>query len=788
MEMIKPGSSMSNRNNDRSFNLRQVAIVVASSSVLFLSACSDSGTSTADTDPLQPGGVNAARSLRLLSDAGEFSDSLRGALINHHGGGTNLEPTGIGAPAVPQASPSIDEAVTSESASDSSGADGAGTGGNADFTTTNVQEIGVDEADRIKSDGQYLYVLDDQYNYGPQPIDGGIDVIADSSIAAPPSSVRLRVLQLDSAAADATLISETELGLQGHYVDGMYLTGNGSESSLVVTAAGFGGGYWGYWDTPSYWGNSGSSIRKLSVGDPGNPAVSDTVTIDGQIVSSRVVDNRLYLASRYFPVLEGVNPYDPSVSYPDLVQNADINDLLPQFTRESDGLTQPLASAGNCFVSDTPESAYYVPDIVTLAVINLDDLSLSDSVCYLGSTETLYASPNAVYLATTSYNYGIFEGDVIVDPVPLPVGEPDVEPVDGAVDEPDVVSQPITQPIPPSIPSTTTEIHQFDFVDGGLQYRGTGTVLGHLGWNADQRPFRMSERNGVLRVATYNDSNEFGFIDDSFNSSASGSPVFLTVLQPGDGSRLQEIARLPNEQRPAHIGKPGEQLYASRFLGDKAYLVTFRQTDPLYVIDLSDPSSPFLAGELEIEGYSDYLHPVGENHLLGLGKGAIPDTSGFGDGGRGAFTQGVKVSLFDVSNPADPREVQSLEIGKRGTESSALYDHHGITYRPERDGEPGRLAFSIDVADIPPDFFDGPRTWYFWRESGLHAFEIRTGDDAGISDAGKIIVEAATPQMPWGPQRGNDRSLFVDDAVFYVHGEQVYGARWGDLGNFNGPR
>ncbi len=205
------------------------------------------------------------------------------------------------------------------------------------------------------------------------------------------------------------------------------------------------------------------------------------------------------------------------------------------------------------------------------------------------------------------------------------------------------------------------------------------------------------------------------------------------------------------------------------------------------MVDLTDPAAPFIAGELEIEGYSDYLGPIGENHLLGIGKGAIPADNPWG-GERGAFATGVKVSLFDVSDPSSPKEVQSHEIGKRGTDSEALRDHHGITVQAATDEHPARLAFGINVADIQPSYNDGPRTWYEWRETGLFTFEINTGANAGITQHGSMIVESRSNSQRYGPNLYGDRSVIVDDAVFYVHGNQVYGANWNSLMNFSGPR
>ncbi|NIP67558.1 hypothetical protein GWM83_02345, partial [Candidatus Bathyarchaeota archaeon] len=106
---------------------------------------------------------------------------------------------------------------------------------------------------------------------------------------------------------------------------------------------------------------------------------------------------------------------------------------------------------------------------------------------------------------------------------------------------------------------------------------------------------------------------------------------------------------------------PGEKIYSARFMGDRGYLVTFRKVDPLFVLDLSQPTNPKVLGKLKIPGYSDYLHPYDENHIIGVGKETVA-----AEQGDFAWYQGVKISLFDVTDVEDPREIDKYEIGDRG--------------------------------------------------------------------------------------------------------------------------
>jgi len=710
-------------------SLRQILPLLAGiSASLWLSACGDSGSGAApDNILVDPDGQ--FRGLQVIGDKEVFVESIRSALINQHSGGGGVSHPLLTGALAPETVADSDQSLTESSPT-------------SDVTGTNVQEIGVDEADRVKSDGEFLYVL----NTAQQQVGPLVDA-ADDSSPIPPAKSQIRILSLDAQAADTSLISTLEIDSSNGFADGLYLHTGDNFKSLILASSSL-SGYWDLWHNPVQFHQQKSIIRKFNVADPSAVSVDDTLTLDGQLVSSRRVGQYLYVATRYYPEVPGVNPWAAGVDATALINQADVETLLPGVVRESDQTSEPLADADRCFVAQKPEHGYYSPDIITLAVIDIASMRVTDSVCYLGATETLYASTNSAYLATTEYN---FIDDVV------------------ATDPDDALTA-------PADPRVTTDIHQFNFSGSSLFYVGTGSVEGHLGWNQSQKPFRMSEKDGFLRVASYNDQQ-----------SSEQSPVLVSVLKPVGNRELELIARLPNDANPGHIGKPGEQLHASRFLGDKAYLVTFRQTDPLYVIDLKNPDEPVVTGELVIDGYSDYLHPIGEDYLLGIGKGAIA-APGQVDAFRGAFAQGVKVSLFDVSDPQAPREVQSLEIGKRGTQSEALRDHHGITVQRATAEHPTRLAIGIDVHDRPTPYSNGPSGWYDWRESGLFGFEIETGANAGITQHGKMIVESWSEQQPWGPQRYGDRSIIVNDSIYYIHGEQVFGANWNAMQNINGPR
>ncbi|NND91492.1 MAG: hypothetical protein HKN42_11575 [Granulosicoccus sp.] len=740
-----------------SLRLSLLASVVSAS---LLAACSSADDPAPGDGYVAPGGE---RRLKTLDDGEAFLDALRTGLIAQ--ANTRAQ---YGYPedslGVPVAQPT--EPASGAPGNDSDAAVSESSGSSNEVTTTNVQEMGVDEQDWVKlsADGNRLYVLDSTYTgyvypFGVPAIDVEDDAVSSAdglSIPVPQSSqTTLRIMQLDVDSPDAQSLKDLSIPMDGRYAEGFYLYENTGKSQAVLTATG--NNFWGYWAESEAFGGLDSLITSVDVSNPASATVTGTVRIDGQIVSSRRIGKYLFFASRFYPSIKGIQSYNVSVDqWESAVNNADAAELLPQFSRDDSGSTQPLIDPAACFVSDAASSAdYYSPDIITLAVLDLETLQLSDSQCYLGASETLYASPDAVFLATTQYDY-----------TTGPVAE------DGRFIDVDAGEFPAD--IIWFDPRVDTDIHQFDIDAGQLVYAGSGTVRGHLGWNQLRKPFRMSEKDGYLRVATFND-----------RQGLNESPILLSVLKADGSGALVTVSSLPNENQPGFIGKPGEQLYASRFLGDRAYLVTFRQTDPLYVIDLADPARPFIAGELQIEGYSDYLHPIGPDTLLGIGKDAVPAPDSIGDG-RGALVQGVKLSLFDVSDASSPREIQSVLIGQRGTDARALSDHRAITVQAATDQHPARVSFGIDVYGqaSPSSSPTGQAvfTYHPWNYSGLHGFDIRTGTDAGITSRGVLVVQSAASGKTY-PDYADDRSVMVNDSLFYIRGRSVYAAPWNDLGN-----
>jgi len=281
-----------------------------------------------------------------------------------------------------------------------------------------------------------------------------------------------------------------------------------------------------------------------------------------------------------------------------------------------------------------------------------------------------------------------------------------------------------------------SEITKIGISEGSIVGRGNATVPGYV-----LNQFSMDEHEGYFRVAT---------TSHNWRTGAEGNNVYVLDEEMKTVGRLENLA-------------PGEEIYSARFMGDRCYLVTFKKVDPLFTIDLSDPENLRVLGKLKIPGYSDYLHPYDENTLIGVGKETEE-----AEEGDFSWYQGVKISLFDVSDVENPRELAKIEIGDRGTDSPALYDHHAFLFSKARN----LLIIPVLEAQIDEGDFSGTVPGNFYGEyvyQGAYVFSISRD---GIELRGRVTHIDDDSFIRSGfwfeSEYSVERSLYIEDSLYTI--------------------
>lgn len=506
-----------------------------------------------------------------------------------------------GAPRALMAVPSMglqkSEAVDAASRAPSSSSD--------DYSATNVQVEGVDEADIIKNDGEFLYMV---------------------------SGNKVRIIKVFPP-EEMQEVSKLEFSDKNFNPRDMYISGNklvvlGStylESPTPDTAPSA--------HVPVYYNRSKTEVFIVDISNKTAPKEERFLYFDGNELSSRRIGNRLYLILHHSPSYYDLKPLGDEQS---------IQAILPHvYDSQDKEYAEPLVPCSD--IHFLPK--YDEPDF--LAVVSVDIENAETPVgreVIMGSGQTVYASPESLYIAATRYEY------------------PEIEKFN--------VWMPPAQ-------NESTMIYRFGLENGGAKYAGQGKVKGHL-----LNQFSMDESGNAFRLATTtgevwntkNLSKNHLFILDRNN--------LATVL-----GKIEDIA-------------PGEKIYSVRFLGKRAYMVTFKKVDPFFVIDVEDPANPRILGALKIPGFSDYLHPFDENHIIGFGKEAVdPQEVGKEWPGRDfdfAWYQGMKIALFDVTDVSAPKMLFKEVIGDRGTYSEVLNNHKALLYDKARN----LFAFPVTVNEI----------------------------------------------------------------------------------------
>lgn len=478
------------------------------------------------------------------------------------------------------------------------------------FSTTNVQEAGVDEPDVVKTDGKRIaavaggraYLIDD--NGGRPRVTATLDVEGVNNLFF--ERDRLLVFSMNARAV-LSLFDVVDFA-KPHLVGSMAVDGNVVDARLV-----------------------GSDVRVITNSTP-------QINVAPDQLRKRIDEST---AQQWIPSYAVSDEQGREIKSGQLV--------------ECESLSRPKTFSG----------------ISTVAVTTFDIVHAFDDVRSVGvvaSGQRVYATQDATYVSSTDFTQ---------------------------FDNPQ-----------------TTYIHKFHTkVNGETRYVASGEVKGNL-----LNQYAMSENDGVLRVASTVRSNA------SFFQSQMQSEGVVSVLQEKAGV-LDQIGSVGG------LGKAdNESITAVRFIGDKGYVVTFRQTDPLYVIDLRDARNPRVAGELKIPGFSGYLHPVGDNLVLGVGQNAT-------DSGR---SLGVQFSLFDVSDPATPKRVDQQTYG--GGAAAAQFDPKAFLYWQ------------------PKNVVIAPTSIY--TNNGFTGLIVLRPSSDALDEVGRLAFT--------GPQGSISRTFVIDDRVYML--------------------
>lgn len=426
---------------------------------------------------------------------------------------------------------------------------------------TNTQVENIDEADILKNDGEYLYLVQSADTPRVEILD-----IRDRT------KITLAATAQLPAANEGERISVSEIYVR--------------ENTLVVLAAVYNDAENGGMDyARGCYAYDVQAARTLAaiydISDRSAPVLLNTYAVDGSLLSSRMNGDTLLLLTNY-----NVPIYKDETN----MKNA----CVPCYYQSGEKMRFPV---NDVKLPENAEDTAYL----TVSLINTQNSDETPAVkAVLGGGSNIYCNGDTLLAARTETEANISEiGDTVTY----------------------------------SIADMATRLYAFDLTDG-VCYKGSAKVQGTV-----LNQFSMDAYNGCYRIAT---------------TAQDGSIV--TVLNRD----LETVGVLSG------IAK-GENIYAARFMGDTAYLVTFYQTDPLFVVDLSNPESPEIKGELKIPGFSDYLHPYGEGLLIGVGQ----------DGTESGSTRHIKISLFDVSDKENPKEISKIVYGESGaySYSAAQNDH-----------------------------------------------------------------------------------------------------------------
>ncbi len=516
--------------------------------------------------------------------------------------------------------------------------DSSGIGGGLDYSITNVQVAGVDEGDVIKTDGKYIYAI------------SGQEVIITDAYPADDAFIVSRI-KFDSNPSGIYLNGDN-LAVYGQNYN--IYEKEGYESSLLRKRI----------------NSSYTFLKVFDISDKENPKEERNFDFEGNFVNSRMIGDYVYFITANYSYY-----YDDEIPVPLIMENGKVlnnNDIACQ-------------NCWNVYYFDIPYRSHNFTSVAAINISNSEEEIKNETYLLDGNQNNMFVSKDNIYI---TYNKYVSEEELVwnvVKEIILPkLSEKnreritEIENAESYVlssqekiikimmiissfgeslteDEQAKLTKELEAKVKQKYEDISKElektvIHKIAINKGDLQYKTAGEVPGVV-----LNQFSMDEDNGYFRIATTKNRrwSTFGESSESYNN------IYVLDGNMKVVGKVEELAR-------------DERIYSVRFMQNRAYMVTFKQIDPLFVIDLADPTNPKVLGELKIPGFSNYLHPYDETTLIGLGKDS------------GNWNAGLKLSLFDVSDVKNPKEIDNYVLGDRGSSSVALNDHKAFLFLKEK--------------------------------------------------------------------------------------------------------
>lgn len=513
-----------------------------------------------------------------------------------------------------------------------------------EYSITNIQVAGVDEADQVKTDGKYIYTISNDAVY-----------ILDAGATNPQDAKVLSKISTNNTYLAGIYISDDSnklIVLGNKYID--YVSIVEKDAALIL---------------PPYWSNPSSFVMVYDISDKANPIIVRNFTISGNYFNSRMIGDYVYTIITESVYLKNDGTVNlPIVSTETKTANIDASKILYVDSRDT----------------------YYTYTTVFGFNIKDNTQAPSNTTIMMSGTNEMYVSANNIY---------------------------------------------IVSPIWSSENQHTTNIYRVNINQATLEAQAKGSV-----WGNPINQYAMDEYNGNFRIAT-----TMWFTD---NATTSDGAVFKVSRQMNNiyvlNADLNVIGKLEGF-------KMDESIYSVRFSESKCYVVTFKQIDPFFVIDMSNPAAPKVAGELKIPGYSSYLYPIDENHIIGLGK----------------ENSTLKLSLFDVTNVNAPAEIAKYIVEAQYSDSVALYNPHAFVFDAQRQLliipvsiNDGKIIPLIERANI-----DGTTSIEADNWQGVYIFDVDSAD--GFTLKGSVAQIAGDDNL-W-----IQRALYIGNTLYTISDSRV---------------